>query len=58
MYVRQDRLKKELEKTHFAFKTNCLDLPQGANNKDFLSLDKDTMDTMESTEASMAKDLD
>lgn len=57
--MRQDRLKKELEKTHFAFKTNCLDLPQGAApSKDFLSIDKDTMDAMESTEASMGKDLD
>lgn len=43
---------------HFEFKTQCLDLPQCSNGKDFLALEKDTMEQIESTEASMGKDLD
>jgi hypothetical protein len=54
--ARQERLKKELDKLHFEFKTQCLDLPQG--QKVQLYLDKDTISSIESTEASMGKDLD
>jgi len=49
---------KELENIQFEFKTQCLDLPQGSGNKANLHLDKETIDSIESTEASMGKDLD
>ena len=56
--VRQERLKQELSKLHFDFKTNCLDLPAGSGSKDFLHMDQELLDGIESTEASMGKDLD
>ena len=43
---------------NFEFKTHCLDLPQQSGSKDYLNLDRETIEQIESTEASMGKDLD
>jgi len=56
--IRQERLENALEKMNFEFKTNCLDLPQQSGSKDYLNLDRETIEQIESTEASMGKDLD
>ena len=59
IHDRQTKLKEVLGKIPFEFKTQCLDLPQTSSaSTDQFGLDKDQMDELSTTDATMGREID